>query len=284
MADNKLFGTNYTTPDLVAKVTGKAKYAEDFKADGMLFAKLLLSPMPHARVVSIDTSAAEAMPGVKAILRWKDLPGPVPGQTLGEGWYPTAANSLDGGADHEGEPIRRRRHRRYNRCQATRRFRRVSRCSFTADPLAAPSCSPNARQHRGSPHRASRRGRIGRAAHQPRRQQQERHHAAAAGGGCAPAGATPAAGSQRCPCATLNAAPAAANRPRPRTAISAPVKRRRRRRARQEKADGPGAGAAAERLLEPPLRQARRAQAKRGADDAAPAAAAPAGPQIGELK
>ena len=38
---NKLVGQNYTTPDLVAKVTGKAKYAEDFKAEGMLFAKLL---------------------------------------------------------------------------------------------------------------------------------------------------------------------------------------------------------------------------------------------------
>ena len=50
MADNKLIGQNYTTPDLVAKVTGKAKYAEDFRAEGMLFAKLLLSPMPHARV------------------------------------------------------------------------------------------------------------------------------------------------------------------------------------------------------------------------------------------
>ena len=37
-------GHNYTTPDLVAKVTGKAKYAEDDRADGMLFAKLLLSP------------------------------------------------------------------------------------------------------------------------------------------------------------------------------------------------------------------------------------------------
>ena len=46
----KLVGQNYTTPDLVAKVTGKAKYAEDYRAEGMLFAKLLLSPMPHARV------------------------------------------------------------------------------------------------------------------------------------------------------------------------------------------------------------------------------------------
>ncbi len=74
MAD-KLLGQDYTTPDIVAKVTGKAKYAEDFRAEGMLFAKLLLSPMPHARVVSIDTSAALAMPGVKAILTVEDLPG-----------------------------------------------------------------------------------------------------------------------------------------------------------------------------------------------------------------
>ena len=61
-------GQNYTPPDLVAKVTGRARYAEDFRAEGMLFAKLLLSPMPHARVRNIDASAALAMPGVKAIL------------------------------------------------------------------------------------------------------------------------------------------------------------------------------------------------------------------------
>ena len=69
MADNKLIGQNYTTPDLVAKVTGKAKYAEDYRVEGMLFAKLLVSPYPHARVKRCDTSAALAMPGVKAILR-----------------------------------------------------------------------------------------------------------------------------------------------------------------------------------------------------------------------
>src|SRR6266545_1842476 len=74
MPDQKLVGQNYTPPDLVAKVTGRARYAEDFRAEGMLFAKLLLSPMPHARVRSIDASAALAMPGVKAILTPDDLP------------------------------------------------------------------------------------------------------------------------------------------------------------------------------------------------------------------
>ena len=74
MADYKLIGKNYTTVDLVAKVTGRAKYAEDFRADGMLFTKLLLSPMPHGRVRSLDTSAALAMPGVEAVLTADDLP------------------------------------------------------------------------------------------------------------------------------------------------------------------------------------------------------------------
>src|SRR3989449_10955165 len=78
MAENKLVGHNYTPPDLVAKVTGKAKYAEDYRAEGMLFCKLLLSPMPHARVRSIDAREALAMPGVKAILRADELPAPPP--------------------------------------------------------------------------------------------------------------------------------------------------------------------------------------------------------------
>ncbi|HLE69107.1 MAG TPA: hypothetical protein VJH87_05460, partial [Vicinamibacteria bacterium] len=72
--EKKLFGQDYSTPDLVAKMTGKARYAEDFRAEGMLFAKLLLSPMPHARVRSMDLSAALAMDGVKAILTADDLP------------------------------------------------------------------------------------------------------------------------------------------------------------------------------------------------------------------
>ena len=70
----KLTGQNYTPLDHVAKVTGRARYAEDFRAEGMLFCKLLLSPMPHARVRALDASAALALPGVKAILTADDLP------------------------------------------------------------------------------------------------------------------------------------------------------------------------------------------------------------------
>jgi xanthine dehydrogenase molybdenum-binding subunit len=75
-AGHKLIGKNYTTADLHAKVTGRAKYAEDYRAEGMLFCKLLLSPLPHARVKRIDASRALAMPGVRAILTADDLPAP----------------------------------------------------------------------------------------------------------------------------------------------------------------------------------------------------------------
>jgi len=72
----KLIGKNYQTFDLYAKVTGRSKYAEDYRAEGMLFCKLLLSPVPHGRVKHLDLSAALAMPGVKGILTADDLPAP----------------------------------------------------------------------------------------------------------------------------------------------------------------------------------------------------------------
>ena len=75
-AQYKVLGKDYPTPDLYAKVTGKAKYAEDFRVEGMLFCKLLLSPVPHGRVKHLDLSKALAMPGVKAILTQDDLPAP----------------------------------------------------------------------------------------------------------------------------------------------------------------------------------------------------------------
>ena len=75
-AKYKVLGKDYATPDLYAKVTGQAKYAEDFRAEGMLFCKLLLSPVPHGRVKHLDLSRALAMPGVKAILTQDDLPAP----------------------------------------------------------------------------------------------------------------------------------------------------------------------------------------------------------------
>ena len=69
-----LIGKDFTPPDVHGKVTGKAKYAEDFSVDGMLYARLLTSPMPHARVVRLDVSAALQMEGVVAILTADDVP------------------------------------------------------------------------------------------------------------------------------------------------------------------------------------------------------------------
>jgi len=108
VADTTLVGRNYVTPDLLAKVTGRAKYAEDFRAEGMLFAKLLLSPIPHGRVRSVDTSAAEAMPGVRAILRASELPAPADTVTdLGETIRanPKSERALTDEPVYAGEPI-----------------------------------------------------------------------------------------------------------------------------------------------------------------------------------
>ncbi len=68
-----LLGHDFTPPDLQAKVTGRAKYAEDSRADGMLFCRLLTSTMPHARV-RVDATEALAMEGVVAVLTADDVP------------------------------------------------------------------------------------------------------------------------------------------------------------------------------------------------------------------
>jgi len=68
----KLIGKNFTPPDVHAKVTGRAKYAEDFRVDGMTFARMLTSPIPHANIRSIDASEALAMEGVFGVLTADD--------------------------------------------------------------------------------------------------------------------------------------------------------------------------------------------------------------------
>ncbi len=102
MAEQKLVGQNYVVPDLVAKVTGQSKYAEDFRAEGMLFTKLLLSPLPHGRVRRLDVSAALAMPGVKAIVTADDLPKP--SDSINDNGQVIFAN-LDGEVALTNEPV-----------------------------------------------------------------------------------------------------------------------------------------------------------------------------------
>lgn len=67
-------GQTVTRIDALGKVTGEASYPGDFDIDGQLYMKLRFSDRPHARVVSIDTSAAEALPGVVAVFTAKDVP------------------------------------------------------------------------------------------------------------------------------------------------------------------------------------------------------------------
>lgn len=62
-----LIGTNYPKIDGEEKVMGRAQYTGDIKLPGMLYAKFVRSPYPHAKILSIDTSEAEKLPGVKAI-------------------------------------------------------------------------------------------------------------------------------------------------------------------------------------------------------------------------
>jgi CO/xanthine dehydrogenase Mo-binding subunit len=69
----KWIGKRPLRPDGVEKVTGRAKFGADLFLPGMLVGKMLRSPHPHARIKSIDTSKAEALPGVKAVVTRDDF-------------------------------------------------------------------------------------------------------------------------------------------------------------------------------------------------------------------
>ena len=87
---NQVVGKSVRRVDAVAKVTGKAKYTDDFYERDMLVGKMLRSPFAHAIVKSIDAVEAKALSGVEAVLTYKDVPGKP---------YPTAGHpySLDPG-------------------------------------------------------------------------------------------------------------------------------------------------------------------------------------------
>jgi len=70
--DLAVVGKNWTRLDGVDKVSGRSVFADDVRLPGMLFAKVVRSPHAYARILSIDTSAAEALPGVKAVITPED--------------------------------------------------------------------------------------------------------------------------------------------------------------------------------------------------------------------
>lgn len=94
-----LIGKSVPRIDGVEKVTGSAVYTQDMTLPGMLYAKMLLSPHPHAKIVSVNTAGARALPGVKAVLTGADLPYRV-------GLYMVDKPILaDGKTRYFGEPV-----------------------------------------------------------------------------------------------------------------------------------------------------------------------------------
>src|SRR6201996_6469174 len=73
VTNNKWLGQRTIRPDGMDKVTGRAQFAADTNMPGMIWGKVLRSPHPHARIKSIDTSKAEALPGVKAVVTARDV-------------------------------------------------------------------------------------------------------------------------------------------------------------------------------------------------------------------
>lgn len=72
MSDYQVLNTRAPRVDGPVKATGQAKYADDFKFQGMLYASILQSPLAHARILRIDTSKAKKLPGVKAVVTSKE--------------------------------------------------------------------------------------------------------------------------------------------------------------------------------------------------------------------
>jgi 4-hydroxybenzoyl-CoA reductase subunit alpha len=69
-----IVGRPLTKPDAFAKVGGQTKFADDLALPRMLYGRILRSPLPHARILDIDTTRARALPGVLAVLTGDDMP------------------------------------------------------------------------------------------------------------------------------------------------------------------------------------------------------------------
>ena len=73
--DLSVVGKNWARLDGADKVSGRSIFADDVRVPGMLFGKVVRSPHAHARIVNIDISKAEALPGVKTIVTPEDAEG-----------------------------------------------------------------------------------------------------------------------------------------------------------------------------------------------------------------
>lgn len=106
----QVVGRSVRKNDALAKVTGQARYTGDLKLPGMLHARLLRSPYAHARIRSIDTSRAEALPGVAAVLTHHNTPAKLFAQseytaTAPEGAPPPDQRIFDDKVRYAGEAV-----------------------------------------------------------------------------------------------------------------------------------------------------------------------------------
>ena len=74
-APEQAIGKARPNPDALAKITGHARYTDDYRFPGMLHARTLRAMRPHARIIAIDTRRAAELPGVRAVLTHEDVPG-----------------------------------------------------------------------------------------------------------------------------------------------------------------------------------------------------------------
>lgn len=107
--NTRVVGTRMKRPDALDKVTGGRGYVFNTKLNGMLYGKMLRSMYPHARIIRIDTSEAEKLPGVEAILTAKDVPAktfaPIYIKDLYSGHGVKDVKVLDEVVRYAGEPI-----------------------------------------------------------------------------------------------------------------------------------------------------------------------------------
>ncbi|MHB8632226.1 MAG: xanthine dehydrogenase family protein molybdopterin-binding subunit, partial [Candidatus Limnocylindria bacterium] len=96
-----LVGESVERPDGAAKVKGEFRYASDLWRQDMLHGATLRSPHPHARIVAIDTAAARALPGVRAVLTCADLPNAERYGLMKSDQYPLARKTVR----FVGEPV-----------------------------------------------------------------------------------------------------------------------------------------------------------------------------------
>jgi CO/xanthine dehydrogenase Mo-binding subunit len=87
-------GESVERPDGPPKVKGEFRYASDLRQQGMLHGATLRSPHPHARIVSIDTAKARALPGVRAVLTHEDLPNEETYGLMKSDQYPLARKKV----------------------------------------------------------------------------------------------------------------------------------------------------------------------------------------------